>query len=451
MRKKVHLLLVTALVLSGILSVGSFASAQDPVVINWYVGLGTGGNADQIEAQNKIVEEFNASHDDIELQLEIVDNALAYDTLKTKIAAGEAPDIVGPVGIRGANDFAGIWLDLQPLVDSTGYDLTQFPQSLVDFYRVEGEGLVGLPFAVYPQVFYYNRDLFDEAGLEYPPHVYGEPYADGEPWDYNKVRELAMYLTVDEDGHDASMEEFDPAKTVQFGFAEQWLGDTRRIATMFGAGSITDEEGNAVMPEHWRASLQWTFDAMWKDHFLPNADQEASDLLAAGNPFDSGNVAMAQTFLWYTCCISNVENWDIAAVPSYNGNITSALHADTFRIMASTEHPEEAFEVLTYFLGEGSADLLQAYTALPARVEDQEAFFANLDERYPQGVDWQVVVDSLQYPDNPSHEAWMPNFAKADARIATFSSLFRTDGTIDLQAEIDTLITDLQAIFDEVE
>jgi len=169
MRKKVHLLLVTALVLSGILSVGSFASAQDPVVINWYVGLGTGGNADQIEAQNKIVEEFNASHDDIELQLEIVDNALAYDTLKTKIAAGEAPDIVGPVGIRGANDFAGIWLDLQPLVDSTGYDLTQFPQSLVDFYRVEGEGLVGLPFAVYPQVFYYNRDLFDEAGLEYPP------------------------------------------------------------------------------------------------------------------------------------------------------------------------------------------------------------------------------------------------------------------------------------------
>lgn len=70
-------------------------NAQEPVTIRWYVGLGTGGNAEQIDAQNKIVENFNASHPNIKLELEIVDNAIAYDTLKTKMSAGDAPDIVG--------------------------------------------------------------------------------------------------------------------------------------------------------------------------------------------------------------------------------------------------------------------------------------------------------------------------------------------------------------------
>jgi multiple sugar transport system substrate-binding protein len=447
MSKKVYLGIFAVLAISLVVGSISVEAQGDPVVINWYVGLGTGGNAEQIDAQNQIVENFNASHDNIELVLEIVDNEIAYDTLKTKMAAGDAPDIVGPVGIRGANTFPGVWLDLQPLVDASGYDLSQYPDSLVDFYR-EADGLVGLPFAVFPQVIYYNRDLFDEAGLDYPPHAFGEAYADGEPWDFAKARELAMILTVDANGNDANSPDFDPDNIVQFGFAEQWLGDTRRLATMFGSGSIIDENGQAQMPENWRASLQWTFDGQWVDHFIPNSDQEGSDLLAAGNPFDSGNVAMAQTFLWYTCCIANVENWDMAVVPSYNDVYTAALHADTFRIMNTTEHPEEAFEVLSYFLGEGSGDLLQAYAALPAREEERESFFANLDEQYPQGVDWNVVIESLAYPDIPSHEASMPNIAEADARLAQFSSLFRTDGSIDMDAEIETLLADLQAIFD---
>lgn len=427
-------------------------NAQDPVTIRWYVGLGTGGNAEQVAAQEALVEEFNATHPNINLEIEIVDNDQAYDQLKTYLSAGEAPDIVGPVGIRGSNEFDGLWLDLQPIVDETGYDLSQWSQSLVDFYRVEGQGLVGLPFAVYPQIFYYNRDLFDEAGLEYPPHAFGEPYADGEPWDFEKVRELGMYLTVDANGNDATSEEFDPENIVQFGFVDQWMTDTRRVGTMFGAGSIIDEEGNAVMPEQWRAAINWLYNGIWVDHFMPSNAYLQSDLLAADNAFSSGNVAMAQTFTWYTCCIDAAVNWDIAVVPSYNGTTTAALHADTFRVLASTEHPAEAFEVLTYLVGEGSLPLLTAYGALPSRVEDQEAYFAAQEEKYVQGVDWNVIVESLAYPDIPSHEANMPNFAKADDLLGSaFPSLFRTDGSLDINAEIDNMLADLQLIFDEVQ
>jgi multiple sugar transport system substrate-binding protein len=141
----------------------------------------------------------------------------------------------------------------------------------------------------------------------------------------------------------------------------------------------------------------------------------------------------------------------MAAVPSYQGEVTAALHSDNFLIMKSTKHPEEAFEVLTYLVGEAAPDLLLVYGAMPARMSLQDGFFVGLDEKFPQGVDWQVAVDSLSYPDNPSHEAYMPNFSKADDRVKAFQSLYNSTAGLDLDAEIDTLVSDLQAIFEESE
>ncbi|RMH75714.1 MAG: extracellular solute-binding protein [Calditrichaeota bacterium] len=423
------------------------APAGERVQIRWFVGLGTGGNPEQVEAQNAVVKQFNESQDEIELVLEIVQNDVAYDTLSTQIASGNAPDIVGPVGIRGANSFNGRWLDLEPLVESTGYDLSQFPKEMVDFWRTD-EGLVGLPFGVFPALIFYNKALFDEAGLPYPPQEFGADY-DGKPWDVNTVAEIAKILTVDANGNDATSPDFDPENIVQFGFEEQW-SEPQRFATMFGAGSVVDENGNAQIPEQWREAFRWYYDAVWNQHFIPNDKYRGSDLLAAGNPFDSGNVAMAHTHLWYTCCLTGVgEDWDIAVVPAYNGKYTAALHADVFRILNTTEHPEEAFKVLTYLIGEAAPQLLEVYGAMPARTDLQDDFFARLDEKYPQGVNWQVAVDSLAYPDVPSHEQDMPNFLKAQDRFGAFWSALNTTPDLDVDAEVDKLQSDLQTIFQE--
>ncbi|MBN1260661.1 MAG: sugar ABC transporter substrate-binding protein, partial [Anaerolineae bacterium] len=59
--------------------------------------------------------------------------------------------------------------------------------------------------------------------------------------------------------------------------------------------------------------------------------------------------------------------------------------------------------------------------------------------------------EGLNYPDNPNHESGMPNFLKASDRYSTFGGLVGTTPDLDLDAEIDTLINDLQAIFDEVQ
>ncbi|MBN2471620.1 MAG: extracellular solute-binding protein [Anaerolineae bacterium] len=447
MSRKLSMFLALCLILTMV--VGALpASAQDKVQIIWFVGLGTGGQPEQQEMQNQIVEEFNASQDRIELQIVIADNNVAPDTLATLIASGDAPDIVGPVGTTGSNRFYGSWLDLEPVAEAVGYDLTQFPEASVDYYRTS-EGLIGLPFATFPSFLWYRPELFDEAGLDYPPTAYGEDYADGEPWDWNKVRELAMELTVDAEGYAASEDEFDASNAIQWGFSITW-SDPRGYPTHFGSGHVYNEEtGEAQMPEHWADFYNWMYTGVWEEGWYPNNAQDGSDLLAAGNAFSSGNLAMTTTHLWYTCCIED-DGWDAAPMPSWNGETTAKLHADTFRILNTTEHPEEAFEVLAYLIGDASLDLLSVYGGMPAREADRDAFFADLDEKYPQGVNWDVVMDSLNYADSPSHEAWMPNFNKAEDTLHSFTTLIWSTPDLDINAELETLVADLQAVFDEV-
>ncbi len=159
---------------------------------------------------------------------------------------------------------------------------------------------------------------------------------------------------------------------------------------------------------------------------------------------------MAHTHLWYTCCIGEGSDWDIAPVPVYNGVATAKLHGDTFRIMSTTRYPAEAFEVLSYLVGEASPTLLQVYGGMPAREADQESFFAALDERFPQGVNWQVAVDGLAYSDSPNHEYPMPNYLKAKDRIGAFQTLYTGTPDLDINATMEELVADLQLIFDEV-
>ena len=223
--KLVALLMIVAMFAAAVPNSAPVAKAQDPVTITWFVGLGTGGQPEQIEVQEKVVADFNESHDNIELEIVIVDNDVAPDTLSTLIASGDAPDIVGPVGNTGSNRFAGNWLDLEPLVESTGYDLSPYTEAAVDFYRTP-DGLIGLPFATFPSFLWYRPAMFEEAGLEMPPAFYGDAYVlNGEEveWNWDTIREIGMLMTLDENGLNATEDGFDGDNTVQWGFTIQWI------------------------------------------------------------------------------------------------------------------------------------------------------------------------------------------------------------------------------------
>ena len=226
-------------------------------IIRWFVGLGAGGQPQQIQVQKDFVAAFNtdpANKDKVYISLEILDNNVAANILKTQIAAGNAPDIIGPVGVEGLNLFIDQVADLQPLIESTGYDMSKYPEALANFFKIgKGGATIGVPFGTYPSFLWYNKKLFDEAKLPYPPTKVGDQY-EGKPWDMAAVRELGMKLTVDKNGNDATSADFDPANIVQWGFDSQWADNAPTAETaLFGAGSFLADDGKtAQIPDAMR-------------------------------------------------------------------------------------------------------------------------------------------------------------------------------------------------------
>lgn len=429
----------------------------DGVEIRWFVGLGTGSQDEQIAAQDAVVDAFNASQDEITLIAEYVDNSTASDVLATQIAAGNAPDIIGPVGLEGSNAFAGQYADLDPLIEASGFDVSVYGDA-AEVYRTSEGALEGIPFATFPTALWYNTDLFDEAALPYPPasyeadgtSVYGEGTEFEGEWDWDKLAEIAAILTVDADGNDASGA-LDAENIEQFGFAHQWTTNPTSLGTSFAAGSILQADGTAAVPEAWVESWKFTQQMVHEIHASPNSAQTGSDLLA-GNVFNSGRVAMSSTHLWYTCCIFDGDGnaqtfWNLAALPTHDGVLTSKLHGDTFRIHVDSENPQAAFTVLEYFFDEAALDLLNVYGGLPARPDIRDDYFAGLNETFPQDVNWDVMIQGLDFPDVPNHQANMPNFLEADARIKEFEGPLFEDPAFDVDAAVLELEADLNTIW----
>lgn len=427
----------------------------EPVQIRWMM---VGNDPIQIAAIERVVDDFNATHPAIHLMLEVVPEDSVINTLTAEFEAGNAPDLIGPRGWGFISTFYGQWLDLTPYIKTTGYDTSIFDPALVASFHTEA-GQIALPFNVHPAAVFYQRGLFDKAGLNYPPAVYGKPYTwrDGttEEWNYETLTKVAKLLTVDNNGRNATQAGFaqDQQKIVQFGFIHQWSNPSRTGA-LWGAGKLYEgEPGNykAVIPEQWKAAWRWYYDGLWGSQlFIPSYWVIGNAELGSGNAFNGGRVAMAINNSWYTCCIGEAgENWDLAVLPSYNGAVHGIVDIDTFLIWKGTEHPEEAFEVLTYLIGPTAQDLQKTYVGMPAQKSDQETYLSKLSDKFPWVNNWEVFQAGLAYLDIPSHEGYMPSYQEARNRNQEFYDLTMNDNTLDIDAEINKLQSDLQIIFNQ--
>jgi len=442
----------------------SAAKAQTPVTVTWFVGLGTGTSASQLAAEHKVVDEFNkgvGAKDNITLVIQIAgNNNTATDQLTTEMAAGAAPDIVGPVGVAGSNAFVDQWMDLAPLISKNKYDLTAFDPNFVKFFQLANGGYGAIPFAAYPALLYYNQAAFDDAQLPYPPTKFGATYKlNGKelPWNYTTLAEVAKLLTVDKAGNDATSAKFDPKNIVQYGLNFQWAA-MRLILTDIQPAAFYDAAKKTVtIPSAWKTATQWVWDGLWKDHYISTSSAEASSLFSP-SAFASGHIAMAIVPLWYTCCLTDGTTgkalpvkWNFGVVPaSLDGKPHVAEDADTFRIMKSTKNADAAFTVLSYLLNDAVPELSLAYGAYPARTSDQAGFQKSLSATYTQGLNFSVITDSFKYLNSAAlhHEAYVPDFNQVQDRFASFDSLLFGDGgaKMDVNAELAKLEKDLNGM-----
>lgn len=439
-----------------------------PVSIKWFCCLGGGDDEDSLKTFKKLADKFNATHPNIKVTIDHTAYEGARQAFSVKLASGNPPDVVGPLGVGGAAAFEGQWLDLQPYVDSAKIDLTAYDQAMVDLYRSGGDGLLGLPFAIYPSELFYEPEMFDEAGLEYPPASYGEQYKmpDGSmvEWNYDTVRKVALLLTIDKAGKNATEAGFDPTKITQYGFEPQRDDLRQMTAAYFGTGRLVADDGKtAQIPPDWAAAWKWTYDGIWKDHFIMT-DQvfRTPGFNGGGTAFNSGKVAMMENFLWAVCCVTEAGGkWDLGALPSNNGKVTAALNVDTFRVVKKSKHPAEAFEFLKYLVvGDGKTDMLNAISGFPALKADQGGFFAQLQEQkddkgkpvYPPVVNWDVVTQAIPLSDvNPNFESAIPNYNKSLDVLVKYLTRFTGTPNLNVDTELTKMKAELQASYDQAQ
>jgi multiple sugar transport system substrate-binding protein len=433
---------------------GSAAPTPGPVTVRWFVP--PGGAPRMTDPERDFARSFNESQDRIRLVLEFAPYTDAYDRLKTEMAAGNGPDIVGPVSRKGMNGFEGLFLDLAPLMASHGFDSSAYSPALMKLLT-EGDAQVGLPYLIFPAFMFYNKDLFARAELPDLPRHVGETYM-GRTWDWNTLGDVAAQLTLDENGRPSTDPAFDPDHIAQWGIDFQWWGATR-MASAFGGGSFVASDGRtAQIPDAWADAWRWYYEAIWTRHIAPTGQQVNSPLLGYGTTVSSGRIAMAATNGWAINSFGTVDRttfdrWDIAVMPSWEGQTSGPLDADTFVISKATAHPDEAFEAMLAIMADG--DLMRFYGGMPADWGRQAAYFAplyaDIERIWPGNpVSWDVLQEMAKYPAVPSHEANMPNFLQATTDCGTFYTRLQTTPGLDLDAELDALRAALQADFDAV-
>ena len=166
------------------------------------------------EIYKGLVEEFVEEHKD-EIK-EVVFEVTTQDEYNTKMianmTAGDMPDVfyVGPAAVRSYVD-NGYILPLDDYVDAATVE--KIWGTTQEIYRYDGTNvgagsLYALPKDLSCFAFAYNKDLFDEAGLEYP-----DPE---KPYTYDEFIEVCKALTKDKDG-DGETDQWGVANANQFG------------------------------------------------------------------------------------------------------------------------------------------------------------------------------------------------------------------------------------------
>ena len=120
--------------------------------------------AEDVDKQQELVDKFNEEHDDIEVTLEAYGSD--FDTkISAGMGSGDTPDVMYMWNYPAYYD------GLEPLDDYIAEEgdeyKSNFYNTLWDYNMMDGS-TYGIPVGFTTHCLFYNKDLFDQAGLEYP-------------------------------------------------------------------------------------------------------------------------------------------------------------------------------------------------------------------------------------------------------------------------------------------
>lgn len=373
----------------------------------------------QVEAANKLLATKN-----IRIKIESVEThenwTDYYQKVTTLQAAGKAPDIA-----RAAESLLPVLINKNQLLDITStvkeLDMTKFFEKTFQGSSYKNGKYYGIPSGVYYMLLYYNKDLFDKAGLSYPSTDWNKSIS------LQQIQETARKLTAGSG----------PSKT--FGLtAGPYMSFVGMYSVSNGGKNIFNDNGTCAMNEAPNREVYKWFDTMLHtDYSMPLPD-DLKDATAL-DLFKSGRIAIDIDGTWAQQPVKNdIKNFraGIAAVPSGKGKAYSSMFVDAWVIMKGSKYEKEAREALKALNSTEAISALAAKGAggIPIRrdvlethkdeligaqfsPDDKAAFIAGLDHTLPVPYNerYQEIDDKV----NQAMTPWLRSQITVDSYVNT--------------------------------
>lgn len=269
---------------------GSGSADGDKVTVTYGIW-----DQNQAPALEKIAEDFEADHPDVTVDIQVTPWDQYWTKLQAAAGGGATPDVFwmnGPNFQLYASN--GIIAPLSEHDSAGELDLGAYPESLVDLYTLEDEQY-GVPKDFDTIGLWYNKELFDAAGVDYPD----------ESWTWDDLRTAAEKLTDKESG--------------TFAITAALEGQQDYYNTIFQAGGqVISEDGTSSGyddPATVKGLQFWT-DLIEAGH-SPTLQQMTDTLPLQW--FESGKTAMFYGGSWNLAEFKNneytVDKVDVAPLP----------------------------------------------------------------------------------------------------------------------------------------
>ena len=319
------------------------------------------GSPIEREAVENMLDAFNAEFTDIQVRGEHVPDAYE-ERMSTMLAGGNPPDVA-----YMAEGLAMQWFEEGVLLDLTDYfenDPKAANRLETTYYRTEEGRTLGTNTAAETMVLYYRKDLFDAAGLPYPPSRAEEA------WTWDEFVEVAQRLTVDTNGNDATSSAFNPDNVDTYGivFPQWWGGYTPLIYS--NNGRVVNEEGTELLLNQPEAIevLEAMQDLIYVHNAAPTP-AEAASMPSANVMMQAGRVAMEIGGHWSVLDYSQLDmDWSVGVLPMFERPVTMILGAPTV-IFEATEYPEQAFTFYKWHNDPEYVDLFRKGLWMPLNIE----------------------------------------------------------------------------------
>lgn len=373
MRRFRHLLFVFIMILTltACQTAGSVSPTAQPSTKLRFTYWGSEMEKAAIE---QMVTAFEEANPDVDVEAIQIPYEGYIAQVSAMIQNGQSPDVGYLPGLQ-----APLWAQEGKLMDLTELiqNDPQFSTTLLAsrYYYAPGK-VAGINTAIEATLLFYNKSVFDEAGVAYPP---SDP---ANAWTWDEFVAAAQQLTTDVNGKHPGQDGFDAEKIQTYGvaFDKTYEGWTWYPFIFGNGGQMVNEDGTRLLldsPEATEA-MQKVADLMWVQHVAPTPQQD-QNLPGYVTMLQTGNLAMHISGHWSLLDYSSVKDlsFGVAVLPKFKNPVTVVLGSPTV-IFAGTQNPDAATRFYKFHNNPEAVDLFarglwmplqQSYYTDPAKMK----------------------------------------------------------------------------------